>query len=116
MPAFLSLPNLSEIDFEIRFLDTKTSLNSIPFIAAYSDKENDLFFNRSMRNRSISISATVTLLSNEKRSPSAKIEPFSAIILLPAKIISVVDSPLPDAAYTYPEMQRADCWLTRDFR
>ena len=44
---------------------------------------------------------------------SASRAPFSAIMLWPVNTRSVVDSPSPASAYTYPHTRRPDCPTTR---
>jgi len=48
-----------------------------------------------------------------KSSDSASTVPFSQIKLCPAKTMSVLDSPQPASAYTYPAISFADCIETR---
>ena len=54
---------------------------------------------RSEIKRSRSMSAQISVSSSWKRSDSASISPFSAIIACPSQARSVVDSPLPAAVY-----------------
>ena len=64
------------------------------------------FFRRSADSFATSMQATARLPVRENRSLSAKIDPFSATVQAPEKTKSVVDSPTPAEAYTYPQIHR----------
>ena len=95
-------------------MNSSSNPRSVSFDKLPSEKAVET--RRSWYRYSTSISDMISCSSNEKRLDSAKMTPFSAIKALPEKTRSVVDSPKPLEAYTYPQTQRADCWATSCLR
>ena len=81
----------------------------------FATSANELFFLRSFLMYSVSISVVTSWASMAKGKSSARMFPFSHTMACPPKTRSVLLSPKPAPAYTYPAMHLALCVHTMFF-
>ena len=75
----------------------------------FATSANELFFLRSFLMYSVSISVVISWASMAKGKSSARMFPFSHTMACPPNTRSVLLSPKPAPAYTYPAMHLALC-------